>query len=58
MGRLRRSVPGGYVPKTISLPKQLADRLDRFLEARPGLTLSALISDACESFLGPKKKER
>lgn len=57
MSRSRGTVEGGYVRKTISLPKNLLDNLEAHLEKHPGDTLSKLLSDAGEEFLRQQKKK-
>jgi hypothetical protein len=42
---------GGYYRKTLSLPAELVRRIDAHLRTRPGLTMSAFISDEIERVL-------
>lgn len=61
MSRNRSSISGGYVRKTISLPKRLHDDLEAYLRQHEGATLSATMSTAAEAFLHsskPTKKAR
>ena len=46
MSRNRAPVDGGYVRRTVSLPKELDDRIRAYLNETPGLTLSAFLSAA------------
>ena len=43
--RYRARVEGGYRRTTLSLPKELVRWIDGQLSAKPGLTISAFVSD-------------
>jgi metal-responsive CopG/Arc/MetJ family transcriptional regulator len=58
MSRSRGAVAGGYVRKTLSIPKKLADELDSYLERREGTTLSAVMTVAAEDFLRAQKNKK
>ena len=52
MSRNRASIDGGYARKTVSLPAELAKRIEEHLAATPGLTMSSFISIAAEDRMG------
>jgi hypothetical protein len=49
--RSRGSIPGGYVRKTISLPAELAQRIEDQLQTTPGVTLSTFMTTAADAHL-------
>lgn len=58
MSRSRGTVAGGYVRRTVSLPKALDDEFKAYLENRPGSTFSAVMTVAGENFLREQKPKR
>lgn len=55
MSRSRASIEGGYSRKTISLPSELVERIEEYLQESPGLTMSAFMTEAAEKRLDPNK---
>lgn len=58
MSRSRGSIAGGYVRKTVSLPKTLSDELEAYLDSRPGETLSAVLTTAGLDFLKTQQRKK
>lgn len=58
MSRSRGTIVGGYVRKTVSLPKKLHDDLEEYLQKHEGMTMSAAMTSACEGFLLQQKTTR
>jgi len=58
MSRPRGKVAGGYVRRTISIPKRLDDDLEAHLKSREGATLSAVLTVATEDFLRAQKPKK
>jgi hypothetical protein len=52
----RGSITGGYVRKTVSLPRGLVKKVGTHLKTVPGTTISALTTVVLEK-LGGRKKE-
>jgi hypothetical protein len=57
MSRPRGKVTGGYVRRTISIPKRLDDELEAHLKIRES-TLSAVLTVAAEDFLRAQKPKK
>ena len=57
MIRLRASVEGGYARKTLSLPRQLVERIERYLATKPGLTISAFMTTVAENKINQVEKK-
>jgi hypothetical protein len=53
MKRYRARIKGGYRRTTVSIPEDLARRVDAHLRARPGLTLSAFASEVLDAAVPP-----
>ncbi len=60
MSRSRGKLAGGYVRKTISLPASVMETIEAYLERVPGLTISALLTDAAIEYIKkyPQRKIR
>jgi len=56
MKRYRARIKGGYRRTTLSIPEDLARRVDAHLRARPSLTLSAFASEVLAAALAPRTK--
>lgn len=58
MSRLRGSIKGGYVRKTISLPSTLAKKIEDHLKSQPGMTISAFLTVAGENLVEQFNQKR
>jgi metal-responsive CopG/Arc/MetJ family transcriptional regulator len=58
MSRPRGKIVGGYVRRTISIPKKLDDELEGHLKSRDGATLSAVMTVAAQDFLRAQKPKK
>jgi len=55
--RHRAPLKGGYRRTTVTIPEELAKRVDAQVKAKPGMTVSAYVSDILETAVPPKAEK-